>query len=738
MTSLIITIHFHEGRFHGLDANGQAEWPPSPARLFQALVAGAAKGASITSEDRDAFLWFEQLEPPLIAVPVARKGQEYRNYVPNNDLDAVQGDIGRIAEIRSKKYFHPLLFNKDIPLHYVWSFPGNDVSVSRICTIVSHLFQLGRGVDMGWATFEMIARKAVNERLLTYPGSIYRPVRQGNAFRLPVPQQGSFESLVERHAQSLARFKPDIAPMQTHNKPVRTKATGMTLTNPPKPRFRNIPYDCPATILQFELRDVTTQANFAPWPHTDVLNFVVLVRNSAAERLKIAMPDKEKLILRVFGQCREAVEADKAIRLRIIPLPSIGHSYADHGIRRILVEIPPNCPLEKDDVAWAFSGVGAVDRETGGTAWSLVTAADDVMRVHYGIENDLRQPYWTWRTVTPMALPIVRARGRCNGQERIEIENGAIMAVSQALRHASLPGKFSSIRIQREPFEAKNARAESFASPPRFSANRLWHVELTYDQPITGPVQAGDGRYLGLGLFHPVKTTGDAHVYDIYHGLSTQAGCLQVARALRRAVMSLVQKRMESNNKKNLPLFFSGHEADESPARREGKAHLAFVFDAARKRLIILPPHLLERRKPDNDERNYLKELAAALTGLHELRAGSAGLLKLERAIINLDADPLFFPATVWTTQTEYSPTRYAKRTSSEQTLIADVELEIRRRGLPKPEHIVVTGVTKGPKGGLGGHLKLIFSVAVQGPILLGKTCHFGGGLFSGVKRESI
>ncbi|WP_409194161.1 type I-U CRISPR-associated protein Csb2, partial [Accumulibacter sp.] len=38
--ALLIAVRFHDGRFHG-----RPEWPPSPARLFQALVAAAATGA---------------------------------------------------------------------------------------------------------------------------------------------------------------------------------------------------------------------------------------------------------------------------------------------------------------------------------------------------------------------------------------------------------------------------------------------------------------------------------------------------------------------------------------------------------------------------------------------------------------------------------------------------------------------------------------------------------------------
>jgi CRISPR-associated protein Csb2 len=38
-----------------------------------------------------------------------------------------------------------------------------------------------------------------------------------------------------------------------------------------------------------------------------------------------------------------------------------------------------------------------------------------------------------------------------------------------------------------------------------------------------------------------------------------------------------------------------------------------------------------------------------------------------------------------------------------------------------------------GPKGGVAGRLQLHFAVAVEGPILLGRDGHQGGGLFEAV-----
>src|SRR3972149_9863272 len=102
--AFLLSVRFHDGRYHG-----RPEWPPPPARLLQALVAGAANGGMLRQEDRDALAWLERLDPPIIAAPPARAGRGFSNYVPNNDLDAVGGDPRRVAEIRAPKFIKPHL-----------------------------------------------------------------------------------------------------------------------------------------------------------------------------------------------------------------------------------------------------------------------------------------------------------------------------------------------------------------------------------------------------------------------------------------------------------------------------------------------------------------------------------------------------------------------------------------------------------------------------------------------------
>jgi CRISPR-associated protein Csb2 len=118
--ALLIEVRFIEGRYHG-----NHDWPPSPFRMFQALVAAAYGGrwtCEPAAEKDEAFKWLEQLEPPYVTGPRAGRGAGVSLFVPNNDLDAKDGDPLRVADIRVKKRIIPRLFDVEAPILYAWPF----------------------------------------------------------------------------------------------------------------------------------------------------------------------------------------------------------------------------------------------------------------------------------------------------------------------------------------------------------------------------------------------------------------------------------------------------------------------------------------------------------------------------------------------------------------------------------------------------------------------------------------
>src|SRR5438105_2561376 len=109
---LEIEVVFTDGQFHG------KEWPPSPSRLFQALVASTHQGAHglIHQEVRDCALrWLESLPPPtIVATDAVWDCDHLVSFVPNND-----DQLGKDAHVRTDKSMG------------VWNFPCNSVAAFR-------------------------------------------------------------------------------------------------------------------------------------------------------------------------------------------------------------------------------------------------------------------------------------------------------------------------------------------------------------------------------------------------------------------------------------------------------------------------------------------------------------------------------------------------------------------------------------------------------------------------------
>lgn len=523
----------------------------------------------------------------------------------------------------------------------------------------------------------------------------------------------------------------------TKKAPSPFKVTGTIFAQAPKALFRQVTYNCPNTHFLF---DIKGQGEFSPQPLARIVDLTTRVRDQAAEKLKHSTwckddPKREALIEAVFIG-RKAQEADKATRLRIIPLPSIGFEHADRAIRRILAEVPPNCPIPAGDIAWAFSGAPVFNSD-GVISGELVQAQDWQMARHYGIGRD--KEFTVWRTVTAAALPVARRRidptrkfsEAKNGEERQEEELLAAGAVGQALRHSGVMATAKTIRLQREPWDARGARVEAFAEPPRFLKERLWHVEVTFAQPVAGPLTIGDGRYLGLGLMAPVQaaTASDGVAVfriDPRHPIpATERE--NILRAVRRAVMALAQEVVGS--KADLPRLFSGHEPDGRPARSGRHEHLFFAAEATNEcisRVLIVAPWRVDRSHQQTRKENKLFDDVTGRLGI--VRAGKLGVIELKQEdAAGIEAGPLFKSARMWKSATPYLLTRHTKSNANlAKHLTIDIANACHRLGLPSPK--VTLASREGDR-----EIRLEFSTRVRGPIMLGQGSHFGSGLFIAV-----
>jgi CRISPR-associated protein Csb2 len=742
--ALLISVRFHDGRYHG-----SGSWPPEPARLFQALVAGAVSNGKIPVEALAALAWLERLDPPDIATPPARNGQSFKNFVPNNDLDAVGGDPN--AAIRAAKEIRPRLFDSGVPLLYLWRYDEEEDKAKQIEMVADQLYQLGRGVDMAWATAELLDEDKAAKRLADHGGAIYRRV-PGNGTLFACPMPGSLASLIDRYEKSATRFKMETKVAPKKKAPLKRKLEGLTFSQPPKPRFEKISYNSPPERRLFNIWDLAVKAGFHAWPLSEVVPLVEMIRDRSAAKLSKAYEeagrsDRSACVERVFVG-RESTEADKLTRIRIIPLPSIGFQHTDPSIRRILLEIPPDCPLPHADIIWAFAGLGIVEKinaETGEIVQDvrLIEAEDQRMLGHYGADS--KGPAHHWWSITPVALPTSFSRRRIDStgaredakgvSEGFPVEPLALGAVRAALRHAGITNDILSIRVQREPWTSKGEHAERFAIGPRFTRHCLWHVALTLAEPLAGPLVLGDGRFFGLGLMAPVPdrkpaAKADAVLYTLSPEVRPPVGQgAAVTQSIRAALMSLAR----TPDGGVLPLF-SGHLDGSGPARPGDHRHVYLAVldtdgDGLLDQVQVIAPWRVDRSVEAKDGER--RDFARITSDLRIVRAGAAGVLTLSAA----QALPVE-RGTEWVSLTPYRPTRHPAADDDVARFIADdVRRELSRRQFPQPTAVTVISVTPGPKGGLSARLSLTFATPVEGPILLGRDAHRGGGMF-GVREQ--
>lgn len=122
---------------------------------------------------------------------------------------------------------------------------------------------------------------------------------------------------------------------------------------------------------------------------------------------------------------------------------------------------------------------------------------------------------------------------------------------------------------------------------------------------------------------------------------------------------------------------------------------------------------------------------------LRHVRAGRLGVIVLDRPSALPHRDPLAGPAQAWESRTSYHPTRHASRAKDPAAaVVQDVIMECGRRGLPKPK-IELLEFSAGPNGGnLVARIRLSFAIAIQGPLMLGRDSHMGGGLFAAMDER--
>ncbi|MBU4200683.1 MAG: type I-U CRISPR-associated protein Cas5/Cas6 [Verrucomicrobia bacterium] len=474
---LLLSIRFLDDRYHGLTDNGEkAEWPPSPFRVFQALIAGNARGQELSESFRNALFWLERRVPPVIIAPDARKGRELLTYVLNNVSDSDPNS-------RTPKAIRPTLLNGDQLVQYAWTFEdaanGAMEHAKTVANAARHIRCLGWGIDLAIGCGEISATFPT----VIAPRVLYRPcqVVSASGLDLRTPKEGSLISLENSYADFLKRYElPGVTRLESAGaiyEPQRY-VTGVSRPN-----------------VAFRL--VNAAGDTVPIRHQLIAPLVGMIRNLANRPRVIESLSQDVIDREIKGHPK----GGSTKRVSILPLPTIRNGPTDGRIRRVMLAQP----FESDGVlccqlAQLFDGQELTplpnEERFPPIYLERLEERDKVLSCYTGISR-------VWASVTPVLLPGYDDRNQNRGDQQKRLARAEQLAC-KALAQAGIETS-AQVELSRVPFWAGSLHARDYCPRDKLCHYPRYHVRLSFDQAVTGPLAIGAGRHAGFGVLAAVE-----------------------------------------------------------------------------------------------------------------------------------------------------------------------------------------------------------------------------------------
>jgi CRISPR-associated protein Csb2 len=466
-----ISVTFLDPLFHGQGDTGP-EWPPSPMRLYQALLAGArasCRDREWTPTKAEAFRWLGALPAPMVIGPEAEPAPTYTMHVPNNDGDRQPDRQKRLTA----KGVRPRRIVGGPTLHYVWPIEDGDAEhADALRPEARHLLALGWGIDQVVGNGRVVTQLEA-DRL---PGQRWRPwsgLRPGSE-TWRVPRSGSLEALEHVHESCRDRIRGNV-----YHPPSRFRHYDEVVYV----RADRLP---PRAYAAFELPDGVAFRQ-------EATAAVAAMARSLACRMARAdthvLPGGSEVY--VAGHAGDARSSPE--RFSYLPLPTIGHPNADGLVRRVLVAEPLGG--DGTHARWATDWLASAPlRDESGNERGMMGApwrpSSKEMIGRYVAESR------EWASVTPVVVP-----GHDDGK-RSKAEG----LLGAALEHAGIPeSAVTDIVLRKAPFWPGAEHPRCYFLPDYLRGNGTWHVYLAFREPVPGPIAVGAGRHSGLGLLAGLK-----------------------------------------------------------------------------------------------------------------------------------------------------------------------------------------------------------------------------------------
>ncbi|MCE9664890.1 type I-U CRISPR-associated protein Csb2 [Halomonas sp. M5N1S17] len=484
MPVLQLTVRWLAGE--GLSAFHGAEWPPSPVRVFRALLAGVHRPGGAGARGLQALERLEQMPPPVIIGPLAHRLEPVTTAVPNNDGDRVlvEYQAGRHDKARRRTSQLKTMRRRQgwqVPtaVQYRWQFPEPDPDPQAYDLLAQGLTLLGQGTDL------VAAHADWHDSEPARWGYAWIPTT-GGIEGMPVPSPGELERLTQAHADDRLRIQGET--VRSAIEPPLHIAEYLDPLGPPPQRWQALSLRSPDAAL--------------PWSKTgtEAVQVAGMVRHAIHRAAKLAGLDQQ-VITELMGHGGEG-------RINVLPVPNVGHRWADGRVRRVLISAGTAVDQETWEAVTLRLGAMELISEPSGEVEAMLIPAVSV-KLDAVFANFLR-PATRWTSASPVILPgFDTRRGRTRPAK----------AAKRLLRHAGIPLEaVRHIELHPAPELAAVCTAQSIQVPRHLRDYPRVFVTLEFHRPVNGPLVLGAGAGLGFGLLiHRERLGGDTQPVERSH-----------------------------------------------------------------------------------------------------------------------------------------------------------------------------------------------------------------------------
>jgi CRISPR-associated protein Csb2 len=566
---LAIEVTLLTGRYvaTSFDNRGCAEWPPHPARLFAALCATHFESLEARTEEREALVWLECQGDPQILAPEVSERDVVTVFVPVNDTSVVRSFDDELFAIHALREDAIRLRREGSK-----SLAGAEKRLVKAeGKLVNEMSKAVAPLPPGKENKEALekAERLLPERRTRQPRTFpsVAPLEMDGSspaivfsWSLAAPtsaQRECLDALAARvvrlgHSSSLVSVRvrermpnpnwvPDKPGIRSTDELVlrsveigQVEALETAFVLRGEEPGRVLPSSFRRYVRPLDSEDLALPASIfgEDWvilrraeqrnPQDRVPRLPSTRGHDVAATVRKALmsaygPDAPEILT---GH-RPSGDPSERPHLAYVPLPIVGHEHADGSLTGVALVLPREATSEdrrsvyraidawergarsheEEDVRLPVHlgriGVLQLVREEGGS--SLVT---------------LRPATWCiasrkWASAMPVALD------RNPGDLRSKDPNKETKAYGEA--EASVALACERIGLPRPArvtvtVAAPLAGGEKTRHFPAFRLGNiqrvLVHAILEFDTPVRGPILLGAGRYLGLGLFRPLRDHG--------------------------------------------------------------------------------------------------------------------------------------------------------------------------------------------------------------------------------------